>query len=133
LISIKSTPPACADHGCKENEAAPMNEESIEYQGPDELREPIEHALQRVVDPEMALSIVEVGLVYRVEIDDAWARVTMTMTSAACPVTDVIVDDVYAQLTKVLPPECEIDVDVVWDPPWTPERLSTSARLFLGW
>jgi len=64
------------------------------YVGPDELREPIEQALRRVVDPEVAMTIVDVGLVYGVGVSDQTVSVTKTMTLAACPVADVIVEDV---------------------------------------
>jgi metal-sulfur cluster biosynthetic enzyme len=104
------------------------------YDGPAELAEPVEAALRRVVDPEVALTIVDVGLVYGVSIDDGGgARVRLTMTSAACPVADVIVDDVAAELERVLPPGMPVDVDLVWEPPWTPAMMSERARRFMGW
>jgi metal-sulfur cluster biosynthetic enzyme len=110
-----------------------VTEERFEYDGPDALRRPIAAALQRVVDPEMALSIVDIGLVYRVVVDDRAARVTMTMTSAACPVADVIVDDVCGEVLRALPEHCGIDVEMVWEPPWSAERMSDEARRFMGW
>ena len=105
----------------------------FDYEGPDALRQPVADALRRVVDPEMALSIVDVGLVYKVSVSGELARVTMTMTSAACPVADVIVDDVRSEMRRVLPERCELDIEMVWGPSWGPERMSPRARLFLGW
>jgi hypothetical protein len=64
------------------------------YAGPEELRDRVVSALTAVVDPELALTIVDLGLVYGVEINNGAIRVRMTMTSVACPVTDVIVDEV---------------------------------------
>lgn len=113
------------------NVVATMAAMPYDWHGPDALQAPVLAALTRVVDPEISLSIVDVGLVHCVSVDDTRAAVRMTMTSAACPVTDVIVDDVQNELDRVLPPGCAIDVEVVWDPPWTPDRLSERARRFL--
>jgi metal-sulfur cluster biosynthetic enzyme len=103
------------------------------YDGPAELAQPVLNALCRVVDPEVALSIVDVGLIYGVQLQDSKARVCMTMTSAACPVTDVILDDVENQLDGVLPEDWTIEVELVWEPAWTPARMSERARRFMGW
>ena len=106
---------------------------SIPYDGPDALREPILAALRRVVDPEVALSIVDVGLVYGVSVAPGGVRVCMTMTSAACPMADLIVDDLCAELEAVLPAGMRVEVERVWEPPWTPERMSAEGKAFMGW
>ncbi|MEJ8839674.1 metal-sulfur cluster assembly factor [Ramlibacter sp. AN1133] len=103
------------------------------YSGPQELLPTLVDALERVVDPEVALNIVDVGLVYGVVVKDNRIDVNVTMTSAACPVTDVIVDDIETQLDRALPPDMLIHVELVWEPPWTPERMSDQARGFMGW
>lgn len=103
------------------------------YAGPDELREPILAALHRVVDPEVAMTIVDVGLVYGVSITPGRAHVLLTMTSAACPVADVIIEDVGAELDKALPADLAVDVELVWEPPWTTDRMSPRAKAFMGW
>lgn len=103
------------------------------YEGPEDLKPLIVAALTRVVDPEVAMSIVDVGLIYRVTVTDDLAHVLMTMTSAACPVTDVIMDEVQQELEHVLPARCAIDVELTWIPPWTPDRMSERARDFMGW
>ncbi len=103
------------------------------YSGPQALQEPIAAALRQVVDPEVALSIVDVGLIYGVEVDDERVQVRMTMTSPACPVTDVIVGDVEAELERVLPRRLGVQVELVWEPAWTPERMSARAKAFMGW
>jgi metal-sulfur cluster biosynthetic enzyme len=103
------------------------------YDGPDELRQPVIDALSRVVDPEVALSIVDVGLVYGVSITDNEARVRLTMTSAACPVIDVIVDEVETELDRALPAGCTIAVELCWEPPWTSDMMSERAKRFMGW
>lgn len=107
--------------------------ELFEYTGEPRWREPITAALRHVVDPEVALSILDVGLVYAVTIEPQRAHVLMTMTSAACPVADMIVDDVQQELDRVLPPDMLIDVELCWDPVWTPARMSERARRFMRW
>ena len=103
------------------------------YEGPPELQRPIELALQAVVDPEMAMSIVDVGLVYGVRVDDRKVHAEVTMTSAACPVTELILEDIEAELDRAVPPDMTIEVELVWHPAWTAERLSPKAKAFMGW
>jgi metal-sulfur cluster biosynthetic enzyme len=90
-------------------------------------------ALRRVVDPEAGVNIVDLGLVYGIDVSPRSVQVRMTMTSAACPMTELIVDDMHEQLAAVLPPDVAIDVELVWDPPWTPDRMSQAARSIFGW
>jgi metal-sulfur cluster biosynthetic enzyme len=103
------------------------------YSGPEELRLPIRNALSRVVDPEVAMTIVDVGLVYGVQVDGRQVQVQVTMTSAACPVVDVIVDDIWCELSRVVPASLQIDVELVWEPPWTPDRMTDRAKRTMGW
>jgi metal-sulfur cluster biosynthetic enzyme len=103
------------------------------FAGPDALRQPIEGALRQVVDPEVAMTIVDVGLVYGVAVTDEVVHVRMTMTSVACPVTDVILGDVEAELDRVIPANLEVRVELVWEPAWTPNRMSQRAKAFMGW
>src|SRR5262249_4812451 len=103
------------------------------YAGPPELREPIERALLRVVDPEVAMTIVDVGLVYGVTVTPDRLHVLMTMTSAACPVADVIMDDVEAEMDKLAPAGRAVEVELGWEPPWTADRMSARAKAFMGW
>ena len=107
--------------------------EPFPYSGPDELKGPIEAALRRVSDPEVAMSIVDVGLVYGVEVDHRQVHVLVTATSAACPVVDVIVDDIWHELSRVVPQSLALDVELVWEPPWLPARMSERARQIMGW
>jgi len=103
------------------------------YQGPRALLGPVTEALISVIDPEVALSIVDVGLIYGVTITDGKADVVMTMTSAACPVTDVIIEDVERELAKALPAGTQIAVELVWEPAWNTDMMSNSAKIFMGW
>ena len=103
------------------------------YAGPHAFRASILTALHRVVDPELALTIVDVGLIYGIDVDDQRIHAAITMTSAACPVTDVILDDVEDELGKLAGPGMRVEVELVWEPPWTPERMSARAKAFMGW
>lgn len=105
--------------------------EPYAYSGPPALQAVIERALKRVVDPEISLNIVDVGLVYGVAVAADRVDVTLTMTSAACPVVDVILADVETELDAALPPELRIHVELVWEPPWNTERMSARARAFM--
>jgi metal-sulfur cluster biosynthetic enzyme len=109
------------------------DERSYSWSGEPGLAEAVDRALHRVVDPEMGLDIVEMGLVYGVEVSAGRVQVRMTMTSAACPVTEMIVEDVGHELRAELGEGTQVDVEVVMDPPWTPERLSERAREVLDW
>jgi metal-sulfur cluster biosynthetic enzyme len=105
----------------------------VNYSGDATLREPVLAALAGVVDPEMSLGIVDIGLVYGVDVAVEGVHVTMTMTSPACPVTDVIADEIEIALREVLPDARPIDVELVWEPAWTPDRMSERARDVMGW
>lgn len=105
----------------------------FEYRGDPALEERLTRALRRVVDPEMALDVVELGLIYSLQAGAEGAHVRVTMTSAACPVADFIVDEIGHELRAELGDAAPVDVDLVWDPPWNPERMSPAARATMGW
>lgn len=110
-----------------------MNETRFPYEGPPDLLPPLVEALERVVDPEVAMNIVDLGLVYGITVRDGLVDLHVTMTSAACPVADTIVTDIENQLDRALPPELRIHVELVWEPEWTPQRMSDKAKRFMGW
>lgn len=93
----------------------------------------VRDALRQVMDPEAGMNIVDLGLVYGIEVGDDAVRVQMTMTSAACPMADMIIDDAHAALEGALPRNTPVDIEMVWDPPWTPDRMSGLARDHFGW
>jgi metal-sulfur cluster biosynthetic enzyme len=74
-----------------------------------------------------------VGLIYGVTVEGSDLRVRLTMTSAACPVADVIIDDVWHELSRVLPASITIDTDLVWEPEWNSDRMSERAKKVMGW
>ena len=95
--------------------------------------EQIRQALQTVEDPEAGMSIVDLGLVYEISSTPGRVRVAMTMTSPACPVGPYLVDEAAAAIRAAAPEGTDVQVDLVWDPPWTPERMSAEAQGRFGW
>ena len=88
-------------------------------------------ALGRVTDPEYALSIVDLGLVYDVRVADGAVRVAVTFTSIGCPAIDMILEDAEAAI-RAVPGVRDVRLDVVWTPPWTRERVSARGRRVLA-
>jgi FeS assembly SUF system protein len=96
------------------------------------LEEKVIAALQTVYDPEIPLNIYDLGLIYRLTIAPSNAvKVEMTLTAPGCPVAGDIVAAVK-QRVEAIPEVPRAEVELVWDPPWTRERLSEAARLELG-
>ena len=90
-------------------------------------------ALKQVDDPEAGMNIVDLGLVYGVEVAEGTVKVDITMTTAACPMSDMIVDQVRDAVVAASPTDTAVDVQLVWDPPWTPDRMSGVAKTHFGW
>ena len=84
----------------------------------------VEQALEGVLDPELGLSVVALGMIYGIEVDGTTARIRMTLTAQGCPLHEVMVEAVRAAASGV-PGIERADVEVVFDPPWTPDRIHT--------
>jgi len=97
----------------------------------DEAR--VHEALRTVLDPEVGIDVVELGLVYGIEIGAGRVHVLMTMTSAACPMGDVLLADAERALAEDLPEGTAAAIELVWEPAWTPDRMSERAKRMLGW
>lgn len=98
----------------------------------DELRQGVIEALSTVTDPEIPVNIYELGLVYDIDVSaDGDVRVTMTLTTPNCPVAESMPGEVEDRVGAV-PGVRSVTVDLVWDPPWTPEQMSEAAKLELG-
>jgi FeS assembly SUF system protein len=101
-------------------------------QDPGELRDQVIEALRRVYDPEIPVNIYDLGLIYRLELlDDRRVEVDMTLTAPACPVAGTLPGMVENAIRQV-PGVSDAHVELVWDPPWTQERMSEEALLQLG-
>jgi len=88
--------------------------------------EDLEEAMRDVVDPELGIIVVDLGLVYGIQESDGVAVIDMTLTSAACPLTDVIEDQARAALVGQLVDD--IKINWVWMPPWGPDKITEDGR-----
>ena len=94
-------------------------------------KEDVFEALRAVEDPELGMDIVELGLLYDVEVEGPKVKVIHTLTSMGCPVGPMIQENVD-QVVRALPGVEDVDVELTWDPPWSPEKMSDDAKFILG-
>ncbi len=95
------------------------------------LETAVHHALRDVIDPELGVNLVDLGLIYSVEIQPRRVRVLMTLTTPGCPMHDSLAHGVRLALLQ-LDDIDEAEVEIVWDPPWNPSMMSDNARAQLG-
>ena len=88
-------------------------------------------ALHQVEDPELGMDIVELGLLYDVVVEGPKVTVIHTLTSMGCPVGPMIQENVD-QIVRAMPDVEDVDVELTWDPPWSPEKMSDDAKFILG-
>ena len=90
-------------------------------------------ALEEVNDPEFPMSLVDLGLIYGISVENTVVRVQVTFTAMGCPAMEMILDDVRARL-KQEPGVDQVEIEIVWDPPWNKSRLSERGRdLLRSW
>ncbi|MBI4496807.1 MAG: metal-sulfur cluster assembly factor [Chloroflexi bacterium] len=94
--------------------------------------EQVLEVLRDVYDPEIPVNVVDLGLVYGVEILDDMVRVTMTMTAPGCPFHTQLSMDAQERIIAGTGAK-DAEVEIVWDPPWTPDRITEEGRALLGW
>ena len=96
------------------------------------LKENLLGALENVIDPELGIDIVNLGLIYDVDMDDdGLCTVTMTLTSMGCPLAGHIEQDIRRALADI-PEIKDINVEIVWNPPWGKDKMSRYAKIALG-
>jgi metal-sulfur cluster biosynthetic enzyme len=88
-------------------------------------------ALRAVEDPELGMDIVELGLLYDVEVEGPKVKVIHTLTSMGCPVGPMIQENID-QIARSMPEVEDVEVELTWDPPWSPEKMSDDAKFILG-
>ncbi|MDP2730164.1 MAG: metal-sulfur cluster assembly factor [Dehalococcoidales bacterium] len=95
-------------------------------------QEKVLEALKDCYDPEIPVNIIDLGLVYGVEIEEDKVKVKMTMTAPGCPLHATIANDVKSHLLAVEGVK-DAKVDIVWEPPWTQSRITPEGKKALGW
>jgi metal-sulfur cluster biosynthetic enzyme len=95
-------------------------------------KDTILNALRECYDPEIPISIVDLGLIYDVQIREDWVGVRMTLTSPGCPASSMISQNVRNRILQI-PEVRDAEVTIVWDPEWTPARMSPEAKTKLKW
>ena len=96
----------------------------------DDVEAAIWRALAAITDPEMPVSLVDMGMVYRVAVEGGSAEIDLTFTSIGCPAMDMILDDVRDAVSAI-PGIERVEIEVVWSPPWTKDRLTQKGRTLL--
>jgi len=94
-------------------------------------RDDVFEALRSVEDPELGMDIVELGLVYDVEVDGRRVHVRYSLTSMGCPAGPLIQQSVD-EVVRSLPEVEDVETELTWDPPWTPDKMSDDAKFILG-
>jgi metal-sulfur cluster biosynthetic enzyme len=94
-------------------------------------KEDVLNALRNVIDPEIGLDVVNLGLIYDLKVENDSVFVKMTMTVVGCPLTSWILTDAENKIREI-PDVKEVKVELVWDPPWSVDRISDEARKMLG-
>jgi metal-sulfur cluster biosynthetic enzyme len=98
-----------------------------------DLEERIRRGLAGVIDPELGVNIVDLGLVYRLDVAADRVEVVLTMTSAACPLGAQLASEAEAAVRRHAPEVRDVEVRLVLYPPWSPDLMSDAARRQLGW
>ncbi|AND79145.1 metal-sulfur cluster assembly factor [Streptococcus pantholopis] len=96
------------------------------------IKDRILEALEMVIDPELGIDIVNLGLVYEIRFEDSgYTEIDMTLTTMGCPLADLLTDQIY-DVMKAIPEVTETKVKLVWTPAWNIEKMSRYARIALG-
>jgi metal-sulfur cluster biosynthetic enzyme len=94
-------------------------------------RDEVMEVLRQVEDPELGMDVVDLGLVYEVDVEDAKAKVLYSLTSMGCPAGPLIAQDIDSAVRQVEGIE-DVELELTFDPPWTPDRMSDDAKFILG-
>jgi metal-sulfur cluster biosynthetic enzyme len=96
------------------------------------MTDDIRAALKTVIDPELGINIIDLGLVYHAERNAGGIAIELTMTTPACPLGEMMSDEVKRVLGERFPDVPDVRVDIVWDPPWSPDLMTEESRRQLG-
>jgi metal-sulfur cluster biosynthetic enzyme len=114
-----------------DTEQSPTQASSTEVETSEELRNRVRQALTNVLDPELGINIVDLGLVYGIDLEDGTVRVTFTLTTMGCPIGPMIEAEIKQYLDGIEGVE-NVEAEMVLRPPWSPEMMSEEAKAALG-
>ena len=101
-------------------------------ESPDAIRDRVIEQLKTVFDPEIPVNIYELGLIYKVDVaEDGATQIAMTLTTPMCPAAEELPPEVETK-ARTVPGVTSVQLDLVWDPPWSPDMMSDAAKLDLG-
>ena len=92
----------------------------------------VRELLREVIDPELGVDIVDLGLIYELDVKDGRVEIAMTLTTPGCPLGGFLEDEIHDCLSQ-LPQVRHVALELVWEPPWEPGKMSDAARAQLGW
>lgn len=99
----------------------------------DVARQEVYMALQGVIDPEVGINIVDLGLIYDFSFNYEKVEVTMSMTTPACPMSNYLLEEAKKAVQAKLHSSIAVDIKLVWEPPWDPQMMTDKAKQILGW
>jgi metal-sulfur cluster biosynthetic enzyme len=99
----------------------------------DNLMDELWSCLCNVIDPEAGINVVELGLIYKITVTKYDVHILMTMTSAACPMGDLLINDIEQAISQALPDVTTVNVELTFNPLWDPSMMSETARKHFGW
>ena len=110
-----------------------MSEKKYSHEEVEKIKTRILESLEQVIDPELGIDIVNLGLIYEIRFDETngETEIDMTLTTMGCPLADLLTDQIYDAMSDV-PEVTKTDVKLVWYPAWTVEKMSRYARIALG-
>ena len=110
-----------------------MSEQKYSPEEVEKIKTRILESLEQVIDPELGIDIVNLGLIYEIRFDETNGKteIDMTLTTMGCPLADLLTDQIYDAMSDV-PEVTKTDVKLVWYPAWTVEKMSRYARIALG-
>jgi metal-sulfur cluster biosynthetic enzyme len=114
-----------------DDEPTPLADDTPVTDVPPPTAEQVKLALRKVKDPELNLNIVDLGLVYEVSMDGSEVDIDMSLTSPGCPAGPQITGDVE-RVVRAIPGVTAVNLKIVWDPFWTPDRIEPRVRAYMG-
>ncbi len=97
------------------------------------MHQEVVQALRQVIDPELRVNVVDLGLIYSAEMEDGHVDVAMTLTTPGCPLIGPIKNMAESAIWQQVPGVESVDVKIIWSPPWRPTMMSEAAKDELGW